>query len=372
MTILIAPDKFKGSLTSFEVAAAIQEGLQQQEGLQVKAFPFADGGDGFAAVMKHYLQTETVYCRAVNPLGREISALYEWDAKNKTAIIEMAVASGLVLLKEEEKNPLKTSSYGTGLMIQHAIENGSKKIILGLGGSATNDAGMGILAAMGFQFVADNNAILPPCGRNLAAVKKIIKPAAIPAVQFELACDVQNVLYGPQGAAYIYAPQKGADAQKVIQLDNGLRNFATVIKAQTGNEIANIPGTGAAGGIAAGLMGFCSVILSKGVELIAAASGIKDQLPQADLLITGEGKIDHQSSEGKVTGYMASLAKQFNIPCMAICGFSTLSAQEAATAGFQKIKVLAANAGEIPFAMDNAAAMVKTQSAAIIKLLVEK
>ncbi len=366
MTILIAPDKFKGSLTSFEVTQAIKAGLEKNLANKILAFPFADGGDGFAAVMKYYLHTDTICCKATDPLGRPIDASYEWSNKNKTAIIEMAVASGLVLLKEEEKNPLKTSSYGTGLIIKHAIENGAKKILLGLGGSATNDAGIGILSALGFVFMDTDDKVLAPVGENLSAIKKIIAPVVLPAVQFEIACDVQNTLYGPHGAAYIYAPQKGADKNSVELLDSGLKNFATVIEQQTSKDVAQFTGSGAAGGIAAGLQAFFNISLAKGVELVAAASNIKEQLQTADLLITGEGKIDNQSTEGKVTGYMASLAKQFHIDCIAVCGMSALSEKEKQSMGFKKIITLANNTAEAKYAIENASKLLAEKASVIL------
>ncbi|MFT3932537.1 MAG: glycerate kinase [Chitinophagaceae bacterium] len=361
ISILIAPDKFKGSLTSFEVVKALSNGLQSA-GVVIKGFPFADGGDGFAAVMKYYLQTTTCTCDAVDPLHRKITVAYEWDEKNKTAIIEMAVASGLVLLKEAEKNPLKTSTLGTGMMIKDAIAKGAKKIILGLGGSATNDAGIGILSALGFQFYDAGENMLPACGSSLISIKKIIAPAILPDVKFEIACDVQNVLYGPNGAAYVYAPQKGADKEMVALLDSGLKNFAGVIEKSTGRTVASAAGAGAAGGIAAGLMAFFDVVLVKGVELVATASGIKKQLSFIDMIITGEGKIDNQSNEGKVTGYMAGLAKQYSIPCVAFCGIAALTKNESTAMGLNKIVSLAENESEVSYAIEHAAKLLQQKA----------
>ena len=319
--ILIAPDKFKGSLTSFEVCNAIAAGIKQaHENAEVFLFPMADGGDGFAEVMKYYLQTDTISCTTVDPLGKNIAASYQWNPKTKTAIIEMAVASGLVLLKQEERNPLKTSTYGTGLLIKDAIDKGSEKIILGLGGSATNDAGIGILAALGFKFQNLNGDFLNPIGENLVAIGQIIYPASMPSIKFVIACDVQNVLYGPQGAAYVYSPQKGADQRTVELLDGGLKHFAGVLEQQTERKVASIPGTGAAGGIAAGLISFFNVELKKGIDLIIEASGIRNKITEANLLITGEGKIDEQTLEGKVVCELSSIAYKYEIPVAAFCG----------------------------------------------------
>jgi glycerate kinase len=321
MKIIIAPDKFKGSLTSFEVCDAIAAGIKGvNENAETFLFPMADGGDGFSEVMKYYLQTDTIYCTTVDPLGRSIPASYQWNPKAKTAIIEMAVASGLVLLKQEERNPLKTSTYGTGLLVKNAIDKGAEKIILGLGGSATNDAGIGILAALGFKFQNLNGDFLNPIGENLVAIGKIIYPASMSSIKFVIACDVQNVLYGPQGAAYVYSPQKGADQRTVELLDGGLKHFAEVMEQQTKRKVASIPGTGAAGGIAAGLISFFNVELKKGIDLIIEASGIRNKITEANLLITGEGKIDEQTLEGKVVSELSSLAYKYKIPVAAFCG----------------------------------------------------
>ena len=355
MKIIVAPDKFKGSLTSFEVCNAISTGIKRADkSVELFEFPMADGGDGFAAVMKHYHKTDTVYCDTVDPLGRSLAVSYEWNENEKVAIIEMAVASGLVLLKQEELNPMLTSTLGTGLIIKNAIEKGANKIILGLGGSATNDGGTGILSALGFQFVDENNKLLQASGGNLLNMKKIIKPSFIPTIKFEIASDVQNILYGPQGAAYVYAAQKGAGEQQVKTLDKGLQNFAAIIKNETGKDISSIPGTGAAGGIAAGLLPFFNVEMKKGIEMIIDASKIKAGLTDADLLITGEGKIDEQSKEGKVVGYMAELAEEYDIPCIAVCGILELEETGIKTLGLQKAMAISNNSITKEEAMKNA------------------
>lgn len=342
MKIIIAPDKFKGSLSTFEVCDAIKEGISRiNSEIEAVSYPMADGGDGFAVVMKHYLGTTTVACETVDPLGRPITANYEWDEQNKTAIIEMALASGLVLLRKEERNPMATSTFGTGLMIAAAIKKGAARIILGLGGSATNDAGTGILSALGFRFLNERNEPVQASGKGLAEIRKIENPVRVPLVKFDIACDVQNTMYGKQGAAYIYAPQKGADPGQVIMLDNGLRNFAQVLTQQTGRDISGTPGTGAAGGIAAGLLSFFEVEMKKGIEMIVDASHIKNELDHAQLLITGEGRIDAQSRTGKVVGYLSSLAHSFDIPCSAICGEAALNEPDQESLGLRKIVSLA-------------------------------
>jgi len=341
MKIIIAPDKFKGSLSTFEVCHAIRDGIREvDDSVEIFLFPMADGGDGFAAVMKLYLHTSTVECSTVDPLGKNIKASYEWNAETKTAIIEMAVASGLVLLKDNERDPLKTSTYGTGLLMRDAIHRGAQRIVLGLGGSATNDAGTGILSALGFVFKDSNNKSLQASGESLRKIEEIILPPEIPQIKFEIACDVQNLLYGVNGAAYVYAAQKGADDDGMRILDDGLRHFAEIVNLQTGKDVSKVRGTGAAGGIAAGLMAFFDVELEKGVNLVIESSGIKNKIGAANLLITGEGKIDEQTLQGKVVSELSRLASAHDIPVVAFCGTSTASAQMIEQLGVQHLECL--------------------------------
>ena len=370
MKIIVAPDKFKGSLTSLEVCNAISAGIKKSgRSIEVIEFPMADGGDGFATVIKHYLRTGTVYCDTLDPLGRNITVSYQWNEKDRIAIIEMAVASGLVLLKEKERNPLLTSTFGTGLLIKNAIEKGATKIILGLGGSATNDAGTGILAALGFQFINERGDLLQTSGENLLVIKKIVEPPFIPPVKFEIACDVPNVLYGSNGAAYVYAPQKGANEDQVKFLDKGLKNFAAVIKEETGKDISSIPGTGAAGGIGAAILPFFDVEMKKGIEMIINASKIEEHMKGTDLLITGEGKIDEQSSAGKVVGYMAVLAKEYGISCIAICGELQLDDAGIKNLGLHKAIAIKDSQVSTEEAMKNAGSLLVKKASGILHFL---
>jgi glycerate 2-kinase len=370
MKIIIAPDKFKGSLTAFEVCKAVTAGIKNaDENTEAISFPMADGGDGFAAVIQYYLQTESVSCAAADPLNRPINASYQWNEKTKTAIIEMAVASGLVLLKDDERNPLLTSTYGTGLLIKDAITKGANKIILGLGGSATNDGGTGILEALGFQLMDINKNLLKANGSNLVAIKKIISPP-LPSVKFEIACDVQNVLYGPSGASFVYAPQKGADAQQVKFLDEGLKNLAAVLLQQTGKDIAHIEGSGAAGGIAASLISFFDAELKQGIDMILSVSNIEKELENADLVITGEGKIDRQSMDGKVIRRIAALANKRNIPVIALCGKLELNAGDIKKTGLSNAFAIGAFLS-LEESMNNAGKLLVQKTAEIITAFFE-
>ena len=373
MRVIIAPDKFKGSLTSFEACQIIAEGFKQaNSSATLSLFPMADGGDGFAQVMKYYLGTDTVDCKTVDPLERKINGSYEWNPAKHIAIIEMAVASGLTLLKDEERNPLKTSTYGTGLLIKDAIAKGAKQIVLGLGGSATNDAGTGILSALGFKFIDANDKALHACGENLLVIKSVVSPQVLPGVRFEIACDVQNNLYGPTGAAYVYARQKGANDKAIKQLDDGLKNFATILKQQTDHDVADIAGAGAAGGIAAGLMAFFRVQLKSGVQMVLDASGIKNKIAGADLLVTGEGKIDKQTLSGKVVSELAQLGSHHNIPVAAFCGTSELDNSLISKLGVQYLETLVSPSVTKHEAINNARQILQDKARDFLKQLIAK
>lgn len=369
MKIIVAPDKFKGSLTSMQACKAIEQGIKKViPDARVLLFPMADGGDGFDEVLQHYLQTETVSCNTVDPLMRSVSATYQLNNFSKTAIIALSAASGLVLLKEEERNPLHTTTFGTGLLIKHAIEHGAEKIILGLGGSATNDAGMGILAALGFQlFDMDGNS-LTPVGENLKYINRIKQPAVIPSISFQIACDVENVLFGKDGAAFVYAAQKGASAADINFLDKGLENIAAIIQIQTGRGLAGIPGAGAAGGVAAGLMAYFDCKIIPGAKLVMEASNILEQLPGAALFITGEGKLDSQSINGKVIQHIAQLGNQHQVPVIALCGIADVSKSQIAESGLSAVHQIMDNSMSQQNAIDNAAALLTQLSQSAIDL----
>jgi glycerate kinase len=321
MRVLIAIDKFKESLTSVEAANIIQAGIKKiHPNYHTTVLPMADGGDGFADTLKFYLNTETVFVNSVNSLNNKIKAYYEWNGKNKTAIIELAVCSGLASIPVKKRNPLKTSTYGTGLLIQHAIQKGAKKIILGLGGSSTNDAGMGIAVALGFNFLDKLGNQLEPVGESLNKIATIIVPKKLPKISFEIASDVVNPLFGKNGAAYIYSPQKGASKAQVLLLDKGLKNIALIISKSTGKDISKLKGIGAAGGVAAMIVPYFPFSIKSGFQLIAHLSKLEKRLKKTDLLITGEGKIDLQSFQGKIVGSLIKYAKDLSLDLLLIAG----------------------------------------------------
>lgn len=329
MKILIAPDKFKGSLTAQEVCLAIKKGLKKQnQAFEISLHPMADGGDGSLDILFEYLDLSRQEVQTLDPLGRKISAQY--FTSSTAAFIEVASASGLVLLDKKERNPLKTSTVGTGIMIADALSKGYQDIYLFLGGSATNDAGIGIASALGFQFLDRQKNILRPIGENLLHLETIVASHHFDFknVTMTLLCDVTNPLFGTNGAAHIYAPQKGASPEQVIFLDDGLRNFAQVVQQQFGKAVGTIPGSGAAGGISAGLMALLGAKIEKGFEVISKLTNLERQIQQADWVISGEGKLDQQSLQGKVIDGMARLCKKHKKPLALFVGKNELEVKD--------------------------------------------
>ncbi len=337
MKILLAPDKFRGSLNAQQVCEAMTEGIRMvSPEIEVVSLPMADGGEGTLDLLLWYAGGEKRTASVHDPLHRIVEAEYGISSDSKTAFIEMAMASGLRLLYKNEQNPLKTSTFGTGELIKTAIEAGVEKIILGIGGSATTDAGIGMAAALGWRFFDENNKIVEPIGENLIKIKKIRPPESTiqnSQLCIEVACDVINPLFGSNGAAYIYAPQKGADEQAVRTLDEGLQNIARVFERDFGKNYAHLAGTGAAGGMGFGAMAFLGAALKEGVKLLMDFCDFDEKLKGVNLVITGEGKIDNQTLHGKLIKGIAEQAKNANIPVAAICGTLNVSPQELSEIG---------------------------------------
>ncbi len=367
MTILIAPDKFKGSLSALEVCEAIERGLDERgKPVEVIFHPMADGGDGSLAALKSHLNLEAQNILTIDPLGRAIHA--EYYASGNAAFIEVASASGLVLLKEKERNPLKTSTLGTGKMMVDAITKGYQHIYLFLGGSATNDAGMGIATALGYQFLDQTKNILEPVGENLNKVQ-FIEPSLLTDLQnvkMTLLCDVTNPLHGSDGAAYVYAKQKGADEAQIVYLDNGLKHFGNVLQKQTGIPVAQLSGSGAAGGIGAGLVALFGAKLKSGFDTIAALTGLEEQIRAADWVISGEGKLDRQSLQGKVVDGLAKLCKQHDKPLTLFVGKNELREQDIADLGIKQVYAILAAAKDMEDAMSNGATYLEKMAARFI------
>ncbi|CAN5420361.1 glycerate kinase [soil metagenome] len=339
MIVLIAPDKFKGSLTARQVCEAIKEGLLAiNPALSINSIPLADGGEGTGELLTDFSGGSYVKVKAFDPLFREIDSVYGISSDGRTAFIEMANISGLQLLQPEERNPLYTSTFGTGELILHAMKHGARHIILGIGGSATNDAGIGMAEALGFSFYSSDNKKLNPTGENLQHISKVEKQNVNPLLsqtKFTVLCDVTNPLYGKNGAAHVFGPQKGADAAAIEILDLGLQNFKKITAAL--NKENDFPGAGAAGGLGSGTRVFLNAGLSQGFNFISTFTKLEGAVAKADLVITGEGKIDLQSLSGKVVRGVADLAKQYGKPCFAFTGKLDLSPTLVADLGFQAV-----------------------------------
>ncbi len=314
MNILICPDKFKGSLSAREAAEALAKGiLNKRKKSSIQCIPLADGGEGTLEVVQQMHGGQWVSVQVNDPLFRPIEASYLWLADQKTAYIEMARASGLGLLLKKEQNPLKTSTYGTGELIRHAAEAGATTIVLTIGGSATNDAGIGMAAALGYTFVGATGATLEPIGENLLHIVEIKGSNPYPAIQFIVLSDVSNPLHGSNGAAQVYAKQKGANAASIKQLDKGLINISQWLSADT-------PGAGAAGGLGAGALYFLGAKIEPGAEWLLNKIHIDRAIRKADFIVTGEGKIDQQSWSGKlISNVIARTDKQLKQSIL-VCG----------------------------------------------------
>ena len=317
--IVIASDSFKGSLSSAEVAACGERAVHRLfPDCKVVQLPVADGGEGTVETLTAALGGQSVTAIVHDPLGRLITARSE-----QTALIEMAAASGLPLLPLEERNPWLTSTYGTGELIRNALERGCHKFLIAIGGSATNDGGMGLLQALGFRFLDAEGKELPGCGGSLQQIQQIDSSGVLVDLaqcQFTVACDVTNPFYGPTGAAYVFAPQKGADAEMVEALDQGLRHFAQLIHTTQGIAIDQLAGAGAAGGLGGGLVAFLNARLTPGIEMVLDALRFDTQITGADLIITGEGKLDAQTCMGKTPLGILRRAQQQGIPVVALGG----------------------------------------------------
>ncbi len=337
MKFVLAPDKYKGSLTGQQFCEAVESGLRKvfPHGEILKK-PLADGGDGTIEVIQHHLNALEVKITVQDPLFRTVESGYLFSEEKKVAFIEMSEASGYKLLSKEELNCMVTTSLGTGELIKNALDKGAKEIILGIGGSATNDGGIGMAAALGYQFLDEEGKELSPIGENLSKIKRIGKDKVHPKlnqVQIKVACDVKNPLFGKDGAAYVYGPQKGASPEDVAFLDKGLQNFAQVIENDFGIDVREIPGAGAAGGMGAGAMVFLGATLTSGIDLVMQVANFDKSLEGADWVITGEGQLDEQTLSGKTIAGVLKVAKTQNIPVAALCGSISLSVDQLETSG---------------------------------------
>ena len=324
MKIIIAPDSFKESLTAPDVANAIQEGLQRRlPDAQYIKMPIADGGEGTLDTLVNGYGGQIVTRDVMGPQGKPVSASFGVLNNEETAVIEMATASGLELTTPDERNPLTSTTYGTGELIRAALDKGVNKIIIGLGGSATNDGGAGMMSALGARFLDRQGKTLPVGGAALAEIDSIDLSGLdhrIAQTEFIVACDVANPLTGDNGASAVFGPQKGASPEQVTLLDQALVCYSRVIESTTGIAVDRLPGAGAAGGMGAALVAFMNATLKPGIKLVLDLVKFDSVVQDADLVITGEGRMDAQSIQGKAPVGVALAAKVYNVPVIALAG----------------------------------------------------
>jgi len=324
MKVVIAPQGFKGSLEAPKVAQAIEAGVKRALPDAVTVLkPMADGGEGTVQALISASGGEMVTTRVTGPLGNKVLARWGIFPDRTSAVIEMAAASGITLVPPGSLNPLLTTTYGTGELILAALERGCRRIIVGLGGSATNDGGVGMAQAIGARLLDENGDNLSPGGAALVRLHHIDMSgidSRLAVSEISVATDVTNPLCGEKGCTAVYGPQKGATPEMVKLLDSALEHYATVVRRDLGIEVRDVPGSGAAGGLGAGLLAFTGAKIVSGVEMVIKASGLVAELRDTDLVFTGEGRLDEQSAYGKVPAGVAKQAKEFGVPVVALAG----------------------------------------------------
>ncbi|MBM7653871.1 glycerate kinase [Neobacillus cucumis] len=324
MKFVLAPDSFKESMSSKRAALAMEKGIKAVfPNAECVIVPMADGGEGTVESLVSVSNGEMIKTEVIGPLGEKVIAEYGLLGQGKTAVIEMASASGLELIKQGDRNPLLTTTYGTGQLIIHALNKGVTRLLIGIGGSATNDGGMGMLQALGVSFKDQSGDELPFGGGALHRLHSIDMSGLderINRVKIDVACDVTNPLIGENGASAIFGPQKGATPEMITVLDQNLAHFAEVTKKQLGQDIAHMDGAGAAGGLGAGLMAFLNAQLKKGIDLVIEYTGLEERIKGADYVFTGEGSIDGQTLFGKTPYGVANIAKKYSVPVIAFTG----------------------------------------------------
>jgi len=324
MRVLIAPQEFKGSLTAVEAAVVIERGVRAVfPDATIDRAPIADGGPGTVEAIVHAANGRTSIARVDGPLGAPLDARWGRIDDGRCAVIEMAAASGLTLLRAGALDPRRASPHRTGQLIRHALNAGVERILIGVGGSATNDGGAGMAEALGAVLLDEDGHRLPPGGAalvRLACIQTEHFDPRLADIEMTVLCDVQNPLLGPEGASAVYGPQKGADPACVAQLDRALANFAGILERDLDVRVADVPGAGAAGGLAAGLLAFCGATLQSGFAAVSEAVQLMQRIRRADLVISGEGRLDPQSAYGKTVAGVASFAATADVPCVAVAG----------------------------------------------------
>lgn len=372
MSIVLAPDSFKGSLSAAQVAQAMARGVQRVlPKTNLTLLPLSDGGEGLVDSLAAASGGKILDYQVTGPLGEKVTAQMGLMGNGQTAVIEMAQASGLILVPEDKRNPLQTTTFGTGELIKKALDLGCNHLIIGIGGSATNDGGMGMAQALGFRFLDEEGESLGFGGGELARLARIDASSKDPRLEgttIEVACDVTNPLTGPSGAAHIYGPQKGATPEVVELLDAGLANLDRVLQRDLGKSVGQVPGAGAAGGLGAGLMALLGGRLVSGIELVLDVLEFDAKAKGAQLIITGEGKFDAQSAFGKVPMGVAQRARSLGVPVVVVAGSVLPSADvlhgEGVTAYFSILN----QPMTLKEAMERGAELVENQAAQVMRL----
>jgi glycerate kinase len=375
MRIVIAPDSFKGSLDARKVADSIAAGLLKTDpSLECYKIPLADGGEGTTHCVIGAKGGRLLSRTVTGPLGEPVQAEFGICADNRTAVIEVASASGLTLVPQARRNPLLTTSKGTGELILAALADGCNKIILGLGGSATNDGGLGILKALGVRFFDREGLELDDKARDLVRLDRIdlnCLDKRLQNVQFILACDVDNPLCGLQGASAVYGPQKGADRRQIEDLDNLLSHYADILEGVAGRSVRDIPGSGAAGGIAAGMLAVLNARIVSGIEVVLELLAVEKLLDKGgiDLVITGEGEINGQSVRGKVPVGVARLAKKYDIPVIVFVGSIGPEAEKVYEQGIEAILPIVPGPISLAESMSQVETLLEETAVRVFRLL---
>lgn len=371
MKILIAPNALKGSLSACEAAEALATGSRRAlPNAELVLLPVADGGDGLARVLGDALQATPQSLPVTGPVGQPVKATWLYSRENRTAVIEMAAAAGLALLDPSKLAPMTASTYGVGELILAALDKGAQRILLGIGGSATTDGGMGMAKALGVVFRDAQGSILEANGYRLSEIAEIDTTGLdtrLGAVQIQVICDVDNPLLGARGAATVFAPQKGADTTQVKQLEAGLTHFAEVLDSSLGKDVRNTPGAGAAGGLGAGSIAFLDAGLQPGAELVLDLLHFDEALKGADLVITAEGRLDGQTAFGKAPAAVARRARAAGIPCIAIAGSLGDGMDALDAIGITAAYTLCRGPASLADAMLNAASHLQETATQVIK-----
>lgn len=336
MKVVIAIDSLKGSLSSMDAGHAIKEGILKATDADVIIKPLTDGGEGTTDALIEGMGGEKISLTVKGPLQTPVEAYYGYLQESNTAIMEMAMASGITLIPREALDPLNTTTYGVGEMIKDAVHRGIRNFIIGIGGSATNDGGTGMLSALGYEFLDTNGQPVGfggQCLEKIAAISDKNKLAELEECHFQIACDVENPLCGPKGATYIYGPQKGAANTLLPLLDAGMKNYGQIAEAFTGKQTMETAGAGAAGGLGFAFVTFLNGELKSGIDLILDAVGLEESLENADFVITGEGRLDQQTAMGKGPAGVAKLGKKYGAKTIALAGSVTEDASACNAAG---------------------------------------